>query len=375
MYNILVIVFSLIVYVPISYAATYYVAKTGSNNNSCSQAQSPSSPKLTIAAGIGCLNGGDTLRIGAGSYSESINAGSIPSGGSWSNTTKIVGAGASSGTRLVVGGDNTGIYASSGFSYIEFFDLEIDGSNNTGHDGIKFDTSGVSHVRFTRVRTHHFRNQGVLMTKEGNNDIQFLQHESHHNGTGGSCYEHNRCHGMYITADNLLIDGAILHDNESNGIQIYPGPGANPIMRNSLVYNNPNWGLFVSGSFTNGKIYNNTITGNGQNYALTYDASGCQVRNNIVYNNTQAIRTGCSQSNNFTSNPNFVSAGANDFRLQANSQAINAGANVGSDVPTDKDGVSRPQGGAYDIGAYEYVSGGGGAQPPFAPSNLQVTGN
>src|SRR5262249_13068589 len=33
----------------------YYVAKTGSNSNSCAQARSEATPKLTIAAGLACM--------------------------------------------------------------------------------------------------------------------------------------------------------------------------------------------------------------------------------------------------------------------------------------------------------------------------------
>ena len=48
-----------------------------------------------------------------------------------------------------------------------------------------------------------------------------------------------------------------------------------------------------------------------------------------------------------------------DLRLQSGSPAINVGADLSSiwSNATDKDGVSRPQGSAWDIGAYEYVSG------------------
>ena len=337
----------------------YYVATNGNDSTSCTNARNSSTPKRTIASGIGCLSGGDTLIVKAGSYSESINAGSIPSGTSWSNTTKIIGAGAYGGTRLSITGDIAGIYG-SGFSYMEFKNLEIDGNNNAGLDGIKF--WGASHIRFTGVRTHHFANQGVLLTETAtSNDIQFFQHEADHNGVNGGCYQARRCHGMYIQADNLLIDGANLHDNEALGIQIYPGPGVNPIMRNSVIYNNGTYGLFVSGGFSGGKIYNNTITGNGSqsdDYGLIYDAdaSNCQVRNNIVYNNSATIRTSCAQSNNLTSNPSFVNAGTNDFHLQSTSGAINTGATL-SEVTTDMVGVSRPQGSAYDIGAYEYTGG------------------
>lgn len=40
---------------------------------------------------------------------------------------------------------------------------------------------------------------------------------------------------------------------------------------------------------------------------------------------------------------------------------------------TDKNGVSRPQGSAWDIGAYEYVGGEPDTTPPAAPSGLNVS--
>ena len=64
----------------VAHAATYYVAKTGNNNNTCTQARSLSTPKHTIAAGLSCLSGGDTLIIKAGTYLEVINHKQVPSG-------------------------------------------------------------------------------------------------------------------------------------------------------------------------------------------------------------------------------------------------------------------------------------------------------
>src|SRR5262249_29397338 len=61
------------------HGATYYVAKTGSDSNSCSNAQSQSNPKLTINAGVGCLGAGDTLIIKSGVYDELLEN-VIPSG-------------------------------------------------------------------------------------------------------------------------------------------------------------------------------------------------------------------------------------------------------------------------------------------------------
>jgi len=52
-------------------------------------------------------------------------------------------------------------------------------------------------------------------------------------------------------------------------------------------------------------------------------------------------------------NPQFVNPSNNDFHLQSDSPAIDAGVNVG--VYEDFDGNSRPQGSGYDIGAYEFT--------------------
>jgi hypothetical protein len=60
-------------------------------------------------------------------------------------------------------------------------------------------------------------------------------------------------------------------------------------------------------------------------------------------------------------NPQFVNTGGFDFHLRSSSPARDAGAAAipgnpfvpGSAQPTDKDGVARPQGKAFDLGAYE----------------------
>src|SRR5262245_66222229 len=52
----------------------------------------------------------------------------------------------------------------------------------------------------------------------------------------------------------------------------------------------------------------------------------------------------------------MVDPASYDFHLQASSLAIDSGAVV--PVSTDHEGRQRPQGGGYDIGAYEYSSSG-----------------
>ena len=60
--------------------------------------------------------------------------------------------------------------------------------------------------------------------------------------------------------------------------------------------------------------------------------------------------------------------------LQTSSPARDSGVTLGSPYNVDILGKSRPQGSAYDVGAYEY---GGVAPPspsltPNAPTNIQV---
>jgi len=57
--------------------------------------------------------------------------------------------------------------------------------------------------------------------------------------------------------------------------------------------------------------------------------------------------------NDITAKPLFVDPDNGDFRLKPGSPGIDAGMTIG-DVKTDLRGVGRPQGKAYDIGAYEH---------------------
>jgi hypothetical protein len=98
------------------------------------------------------------------------------------------------------------------------------------------------------------------------------------------------------------------------------------------------------------------------------------IKNNIVYGNGTSNITksgsGAVLANNLTTNPLFVAPASHNFKLQAASPAINKGVTL-SEVKNDYLKVARPQGGAYDIGAYEYT-GSTSSALIAAPMTLRI---
>ena len=70
---------------------------------------------------------------------------------------------------------------------------------------------------------------------------------------------------------------------------------------------------------------------------------------------------------NLMTDPAFQSAAGGDFSLTSTSRAIDAGATI-SLFTTDIANAPRPQGSAYDIGAYEYRTN----QAPTAVEDLHI---
>ena len=144
------------------------------------------------------------------------------------------------------------------------------------------------------------------------------------------------------------------------GIGVYVGDG-------NLVYNNLVWnnqaGISVDYGASNSGIFNNDVYANAGDAGIRIGYSGgatnTTIQNNIIYQNTNGdikdYGTGTVADHNLlnTTNPLFVDAATSNFHLQAGSPAINTGITVAA-VTTDFDGIARPQGSAYDIGAFEY---------------------
>ena len=396
-------------------AATFYTALAGNDANSCAQAQSISTPKRTVTAGASCLQPGDTLYVRAGTYVESLMD-NVPSGTSWSAPVRIA----------AYAGETVWLRPSSGMfvfrvaknqQYIEFDRINMDGAN-TSNGVIKVEAGFGFNPHHIRVKNAEIigsptSSQAILLTAGAAGMIggnEFINLTVHRGGV------YDRDHGIYIQSSNNLVEGSTFYDLPGAGIQVYNGYGFqanNNIIRNNTVRDlrtgsqnvgpplspGRHWGIVVYSTNSGTQVYNNvihSIPSNGGNTAgievvgsnvliannTVHGVSGTgvriaggssnAVRNNIAFRNATNYSevAGTIASNNlFGADPLFVDATSGNFQLKSGSPAIDAGMTVSS-VTTDIALVARPQGGSYDIGAYEID--GAPVSPLLPPTDVVI---
>lgn len=261
--------------------------------------------------------------------------------------------------------------------------------------GRKLGTPGQHDIE---ISNNHLHDNGIPGLKEGygtylkGTRLHVYGNVAHHN-TGNNF--------RFATVDHVgtdeLIDSVIennvsyategpwLHAGSSGvvdagaGLVIWGGIGN--VVRNSLVYNTRGYGMQIDGvdPAKPDMIYNNTIYGNGYNGIILM--KNATAKNNIVFKNaarrsayeilllknsnaennlvggsnlmidTQDSST--ESKNIINTDPQFVNPSSGDFGLQAGSPAIDKGFDLKPYVTADFTGKARPEGAAYDIGAFE----------------------
>lgn len=375
---------------------TYYVATNGSDSNSCSAAQSTSTPKRSINAGLSCLTAGsaDILDIRSGTYSDRIT--SVVSGTSFANAATIR---AHSGETVIL----TGGIALEGPSYVIFDRLTTrTGSiwvGSTYSDG----SNAGHHIRFVNIDASGSPTSNIVEINRFAHHVEFIGGDFHDAASG--------TYAFYISGKDNLIERSKIRNNGAYGIHLFSAYGGNQLPdRNIIRYNefygngllgnnnttitgalllgsgdgnhaygniirdNAVDGIEISNGATNSKIYNNTVVNNnlsriGYGGIVWGTGSGTIIKNNIVFNNTGAdfadsngtqtptfsnnhctnAGTGCARSGNAL----FIDLSNNNYQLQPGSPARDAGTTL-TDIPAvDMVGTLRPRGGSWDIGAYE----------------------
>ncbi|MFA6455418.1 MAG: right-handed parallel beta-helix repeat-containing protein [Bacteroidota bacterium] len=136
----------------------------------------------------------------------------------------------------------------------------------------------------------------------------------------GGIYVGDTC---FAIVDGNYVSGNIAVNGNSGGI-LFERNQTNSIVMNNIVRNNTGSGVRAL-TLSNAQVINNTIVGNSNDGIQTGTDSYIQALNNIVWNNTPLQLGGyVYSSNNFTSNPLFIS---NDslYNLSNSSPCIGAG--------------------------------------------------
>lgn len=148
-----------------------------------------------------------------------------------------------------------------------------------------------------------------------------------------------------------------------------PTPSATAQVYNNTCYDSGSAGGSTAGAFE--FVQSGTAKVNFVNniiFSLSSEpyVSGISTTSAITGSNNLFFGNGAAPSYlsaNVTSDPKFVSAPTGDFHLLSGSAATDAGVTMAS-LATDHDGISRPQGSAYDLGAYEFFTGATRPNPP-----------
>ncbi len=318
----------------------------------------------------------------------------------FSITTKVVGVFANTGFR-VVGNRLTGAKTNEGMEgtiYAIGSDVYLLGNELRNIGTAQSNDSKLQHVIYVtgvrqdeapRAPTERTReiawnylhdnyvNRGINIYSEQNGSAYIQQHRIHDNvivnqrGDGILV-------GYYVTAENWIYNNLIVRaglgpelDNPSThaGIQIDTGhesvPRAKTIIHcynNTLygcgfsgaVYPGENGALFITSSATSRstlRFANNIVVSTGEPYLAgdsgtptSGDYRGCWFGDGAAPRWDEGA---------INADPQFVSSASRDFQLRSTSPCRDAGKDVSKTVARDLLGVRRPQGSAFDLGAYE----------------------
>jgi hypothetical protein len=251
--------------------------------------------------------------------------------------------------------------------------------------------------------SHHNNGCGIHMNgDESMGGDGFITHAVvecniiYENGSGGG--SGINCDGV---AESLIFNN-LLYMNHSSGISLYridasAGSYNDKVFHNTIVNaSDGRWCLNINTNSTGDTLYNNilvnlhswrgsisidssSIPGFFSDYNIVVDRMSVDGGNSsISLSEWQLLGYGIHSMLADSLDSLFVNWQGGDYHLRGNCQAVDSGTSaVSSVVPYDLDGIPRPQGNGFDIGAYEFHTGAiehGKPTDSFTTENLVFLG-
>jgi hypothetical protein len=235
------------------------------------------------------------------------------------------------------------------------------GPGTIGGEGIDA-KDGSSHGKIYNNHVHHLNDRvGIYVDAWDKHtyDIEIYRNRVHDISNNDGFAINSEEAGLL---EDIRVYNNIAYNNGLSGLVFGDAgdaathPVSNVTIINNTFYNNGSniWGggISVENSDISNLVIRNNICSQNRWFQINVEAP---VQNLTIDHNLVDGTKGDDENDgtDFVEGaPLFVSAGGGDFHVQAGSPAIDAGSS--DDAPNDDfDGMPRPQGGGYDIGAFE----------------------
>ncbi|WMJ73320.1 discoidin domain-containing protein [Cytophagaceae bacterium ABcell3] len=219
---------------------------------------------------------------------------------------------------------------------------------NSGWEGIQVGCA----TQDCEIFNNTVENYGMTNTRAQNNGVQIGE------GTTGKFYNNfirkGTGNGLIVLAqgDNYIFNNVIVDAGELGIFCDARGttPGSDFAFINNTIINPAIAGIWQYSNVTNNKFYNNIVAGTNS-FTLYRNGASSDERNNLFVQDVSEVQ--------------FQNARSHDYRLKAGSPAIDQGMDVSSyGINFDFTNNGRPYGNGFDIGAFEYTSGGSSSPSP-----------
>ena len=176
-----------------------------------------------------------------------------------------------------------------------------------------------------------------------------------------------------VNVRNIKVLNNTFYQNGRQEIQLTEnGPLSNIVIANNLLFHGPNsncatfcsWYQDAHLQFTPSQVSNLVVANNG------YFGQAITILNGTGSNQVNIGAAG--DSSPVVGAVSFLNPAVFDFRVLVGGAAIDHGTNQGGLVPGDYNGVRRPQGTAFDLGAFEYDTGRRDPTGLAAPRKLRL---